>query len=166
MYREACKEWQQKANSDKTWQIFKRHFAADYHEIRKQQRLSWEAGFNSSHLSHKTTDMATAIDNLSIAATAYRNIVVDFISINKILVETNVTLVALTSKSVAEHLTKPITIRKGHINKMQNNVQSTQSSVQELPEPEVEQLEHPTHILFASIKPIGRVYTVKPGGCP
>ena len=33
LYREACKEWRQKAEQDKTWTNFKRHFAAEYHEI-------------------------------------------------------------------------------------------------------------------------------------
>ena len=36
LYREACKEWRHKDNQDKTWKIFKRHFAVEYHEIREQ----------------------------------------------------------------------------------------------------------------------------------
>ena len=31
MYQEACKEWRQKADQDKTWTNFKRHFSAEYH---------------------------------------------------------------------------------------------------------------------------------------
>ena len=40
LYREACKEWCQKSDQDKMWTNFKRHFAAEYHEIRKQQPVS------------------------------------------------------------------------------------------------------------------------------
>ena len=34
LYWEACKEWRQKADQEKTWKNSKRHFAAEYHEIR------------------------------------------------------------------------------------------------------------------------------------
>ena len=35
MYLEACKEWRQKSNQDKTWTNFKRHCADQYHDIRE-----------------------------------------------------------------------------------------------------------------------------------
>ena len=92
IYREACTEWCQKADQDKKRTIFKRHFVAEYHEIREQQRVLGEAGFNSANLAHKTTDMATALDNMALAATADRNIVTDLIATNIKLVDANTTL--------------------------------------------------------------------------
>ena len=83
MYREACKEWQQKLDADQTWTNFKRQFSAEYHEIREQQHVLGEAGFNSAQIAHETTDVATALDNLALAATADRNIVADLVDINK-----------------------------------------------------------------------------------
>ena len=74
------------------WTNFKRHFAAEYHEIREQQRVSGDAGFNSANLAHETTDMATALENLALAATAYQNIVTDHIATNRKLVDANTTL--------------------------------------------------------------------------
>ena len=92
MYQDACKEWRQKSDQDKTWTNFKRHFAADYHEIREQQRVSGDSGFNSENHAHETTDMATALDNMALAETADRNIVIDLIATNRKLVEANTTL--------------------------------------------------------------------------
>ena len=65
----------------------------------------------------------------------------------------------LMSKAVAKCLPKSIATSKGHLGQTRKNIRSTQSSKPKIPEPEVEQLEQPTHLLFASIKPIGRVYT-------
>ena len=101
MYREACKEWRQKSNPGKTWTNFKRHFAAEYHEIREQQRVSSETGFNSANIAHETTDMATALDNLVLAATADQNIVTDLISTNRKLVDANTTLATQVKVLVA-----------------------------------------------------------------
>ena len=92
LYPEACKEWRHKPNQDKTWTNFKCHFAAEYHEIREQQRISGDAGYNSANIVHETTDMATALDNLVLAATADRNIVTDLIAKNRKLVDANTTL--------------------------------------------------------------------------
>ena len=94
MYQEACKEWQQKLDADKTWTNFKHHFAADYSEIREQQRILGKAGFNSAQLAYETTYMATVLDNLELVATADCNIVADLVAINKKLVDTNTALVA------------------------------------------------------------------------
>ena len=74
------------------WTNFKRHFAAEYHKIREQQRILGEAGFNSANLAHETTYIATALDNLAPAATADQNIVADLIATNIKLVDTNTTL--------------------------------------------------------------------------
>ena len=101
MYLEVCKEWQQKADADKTWTNLKRHFAAVYHKIREQQRILGDAGFNSAHLAQETIDTATALDNIALAATANRNIINDLIAINKTLVESNTTVVAQVKSLVA-----------------------------------------------------------------
>ena len=91
----------QKSDADKTWTNFKRHFAIKYHEIHKQQRVLGEAGFNSAHIAHENTDMATSLDNLALTATADCNIVADLIAINKKLVETNTALVSQVKLLVA-----------------------------------------------------------------
>ena len=94
MYREACKELRQKGEADKIWTNFKRHFAAEYHEIREQQRILGEVEFNSAQLAHETIDMETALEYQALAATDDRNIVADLIAINKKMVDTNTALVA------------------------------------------------------------------------
>ena len=63
-----------------------------------------EAGFNSAQLAHETTDIATALENMALAATADRNIVADLIAINMKLVDTNNTLVAQVKSMVATNL--------------------------------------------------------------
>ena len=72
----------------------------------------------------------------------------------------------LTANEVAKHLPESITTSKGHLYQTRKNIRSTQSSEPKLSEPEVEQLEKPMHPLFASIKPIGRVYTDQTGQFP
>ena len=93
IYQYAWEEWRQKANAKKTWKKFKGHFAAEYHMIRKQQRISGKAGFNSAHLAHETINTETELENIALAATASCNIFADLISIKKKLVETNTALV-------------------------------------------------------------------------
>ena len=90
-----------KADQDKTWTNFKRHFAAEYHEIQEQQRVSEHAVCNSANLAHETTDMATALDNLVLAATSDRNIVTDLIAKNRKLVDANTTLATQVKALVA-----------------------------------------------------------------
>ena len=101
MYQQACKKWQQKGDADKTWKIFKRHFAAEYHEIREQQHVQGEAVFNSAQLAHETTDIAAALENLALAATAERNIVANIIAINKKSVDINTVLCVQVKSLVA-----------------------------------------------------------------
>ena len=69
----------------------------------------------------------------------------------------------LTAKAVAKHLPKSVATSKGHLDQTQKNIRSTQPKEPELPEPEVERLDHPTHQIFASIEPVGRVYTDQTG---
>ena len=101
LYREACKEWRQKFDQDKTWTNIKRYIAVEYHEIREQQRISGDAGFNSANTAHKTTDMVMALDNLVLAATADQNIVTDLITTNRKLVDANTMLETQVKAMVA-----------------------------------------------------------------
>ena len=73
---------------------------------------------------------------------------------------------SLTDKEAAKHLPKSIATRKGHLDQTRKHIRSTQSSEPKLPEPEVGKLEQPTHLLFASIEPVGRVYTNQTGWFP
>ena len=120
LYREACKEWRQKSDQDKTWTNFKRHFAAEYHEIREQQRVSGDAGFNSANHAHETTDMATALENLALAATADQNIVTDLIATNRRLFEANTTLATQVKSLVATNALLTATQGAATMNKMHN----------------------------------------------
>ena len=101
MYKESCKEWQQKGDANKTWTNFKCQFATEYHKICEQQRVSVKVEFNSAHLAHETTDTAMALDNLALGTTENRNIVANLIAINKKLVETNTVLVSQVKSLVA-----------------------------------------------------------------
>ena len=60
-----------------------------------------DTGFNSEHHSHETTDMATALDNLALAATADQNIVTGLIATNRKLVEASTTLATQVKVLVA-----------------------------------------------------------------
>ena len=58
-------------------------------------------GFNSANSAHETTDMVTALDNLALAATADRNIVMEIIATNRKLVEANTTIATQVKALVA-----------------------------------------------------------------
>ena len=73
---------------------------------------------------------------------------------------------SLTDKEAAKHLPKSIATRKGHLDQTRKHIRSTQSSEPKIPEPEFEQPEQPTHLLFDSIEPVGRVYTDQTGRLP
>ena len=77
--------------------------------IRKQQRISGKAGFNSAHLAHETINTETALENIALAATASCNIFADLISIKKKLVETNTALVEQVKLLVATNALLPNT---------------------------------------------------------
>ena len=72
----------------------------------------------------------------------------------------------LTANAVAKYLPKSIATRKGHLDKTRKNIRLTQPKEPELPEPEGERLKHPTHQIFSSIEPVGRVYTDQTGRFP
>ena len=73
----------------------------EYHGIQEQQRVSGDAIFNIANHVHKTTDMATALDNLVLAATADQNIVMDLIATNRKLMESNTTIATEVKALVA-----------------------------------------------------------------
>ena len=62
-----------------------------------------DAEFNSANLAHETTDVATALDNLALAATADRNIVTEIIATNRKLVDANTTLATQVKALVASN---------------------------------------------------------------
>ena len=72
----------------------------------------------------------------------------------------------LTANAIGKYLPKSIATNKGHLDQTRNNVRSTQPKEPELTEPEGERLDHPTHQIFASIEPVGRVYTDQTGRFP
>jgi hypothetical protein len=39
-YNDACKEWRKKAAIDKTWITFKTFFAAEYHDLKEQNKVN------------------------------------------------------------------------------------------------------------------------------
>ena len=82
-YNEACKEWHKQAANLKTWANFKQFFAAEYHDLKEQQKIyANQANFHSANA---TIDIAGALDNLAMAAMNDKDIVTQ-------LTQTNATL--------------------------------------------------------------------------
>ena len=46
-YTDACKDWHKRPLRDQMWELFKRFFAAKYHDLKKQQRVN-HSGSNST----------------------------------------------------------------------------------------------------------------------
>jgi hypothetical protein len=74
-YTDACKEWRKKAAVGKTWTTFKTFFAAEYHDMKEQQKMNHSQ--NNFHGANAVTDISTALDNLALEppplATLYIN---------------------------------------------------------------------------------------------
>jgi hypothetical protein len=86
-YNDACKEWRKKAPVDKTWTNFKSFFAAEYHDLKEQQKVN--TSHNNFHGANSVMDLSTALDNLAMAATTDRDIVALLTKNNQQLTETN-----------------------------------------------------------------------------
>jgi hypothetical protein len=72
-YNDACKEWRKKPAQNKTWQEFKRFFAAEYHDLKEQQKVNTlQNNFQGANAAY---DITTVLDNLALAATTNRDIV-------------------------------------------------------------------------------------------
>jgi hypothetical protein len=90
-YTDACKEWRKKNAVDKTWVNFKAFFAAEYHDMKEQQKVNQSQ--NNFHGANAVTNISTALDNLAMAATTDCDIVSQLTESNKQLTETNKILI-------------------------------------------------------------------------
>jgi uncharacterized protein (DUF433 family) len=72
-YNDACKEWRKKQANEKTWPLFKRFFAAEYHDLKEQQKINTSQ--NNFHGANATTDITDALEHLAFAATTNWDIV-------------------------------------------------------------------------------------------
>lgn len=102
-YTEACKEWRKKPIIEKTWTNFKRFFAAEYHDLKEQQKVNTSQ--SNFHGANAVVDISTALDNLALAATADRDIVAHLTTANQQLMATNKQLTEQLSKAIATNAT-------------------------------------------------------------
>ena len=55
-YTDACKDWRNRPLQDKTWTLFKRFFAAEYQNLKEQQRVNHSgSNFHSANAAVNTT---------------------------------------------------------------------------------------------------------------
>ena len=96
LYKDGLKEWRLKPASEKTWPNFKTLFAAEYHQLKEEQRMTTgAAGYSSmNNVQGFTDDLSSAIDNLAMATVADKNTINDLVAANKTLTEANAELVA------------------------------------------------------------------------
>jgi hypothetical protein len=106
-YNDACKEWRRKAAIDKTWHNFKRFFAAEYHDLKEQQKVNTSQ--SNFHGANAAYDISMALDNLALAATSDRDIVMQLTTSNQQLTTINQTLTAELQKALA---TNAILVKK------------------------------------------------------
>jgi hypothetical protein len=97
-YTDACKEWRKKAAVDKRWATFKTFFAAEYHDMKEQQKVNHSQ--NNFHGANAVTVISMALDNLALAATTDRDIVSQLTESNKQLTETNKLLIEQLRTSI------------------------------------------------------------------
>ena len=110
-YNDPCKEWRKKQVADKTWPAFKRFFAAEYHDLKEQQKVNTsQANF---HTANAVMDISTALDNLALAATTDRDIVSQLTSTNQQLTATN--------KMLTEQLSAAIATNAQLVKQLENN---------------------------------------------
>ena len=80
-YNDACKEWRKKPTATKTWPTFKRFFAAEYHDLKEQQKVNISQ--NNFHGANAAYDITDALENLAFAATTDRDIVAQLTASNQ-----------------------------------------------------------------------------------
>ena len=85
-YTDACKDWPKRPLHDKIWALFKQFFADKYHDLKEQQRVNISG--SNFHSDNAAVDIGKALNNLALAATADREIVVRLNNTNASLVET------------------------------------------------------------------------------
>ena len=103
LYTDACKEWRRKAPADKDWHNFKRFFAAEYHDLKEQNKIN----NNQTHFhgANAVVDIAEALDNLALAATTDRDVVAQLTAITQQLTATNKTLTEQLAKALESNNT-------------------------------------------------------------
>jgi hypothetical protein len=109
-YTDACKDWRKKPAIEKTWANFKTFFAAEYHDMKEQQKVNHSQ--NNFHGANAVTDISTALDNLAMAATTDRDIVSQLTESNKQLTETNKILIEQLRTSIEAN--NALTKKLGH----------------------------------------------------
>ena len=101
LYNEACKEWRRKPELQKTWAAFKQFFAAEYHDLKEQDKVNNNQNnfhganatiHNNIHSANAAIDITQALDNLALAAISDRDIVNQLTKANQQLTETNTKL--------------------------------------------------------------------------
>ena len=86
-YNDACKEWRKRPSNDKTWLQFKRFFAAEYHDLKEQQKVNTNQ--SNFHGANAAVDISMALDNLALAASNDHDIVMQLTRSNEQLTTTN-----------------------------------------------------------------------------
>ena len=65
-YNEACKEWRQKPENNKTWVHLKKFFSAENHDLKEQDKVN--TAQNNFHSAKSAPNITQALDNLAMAA--------------------------------------------------------------------------------------------------
>ena len=123
LYTDACKEWRRKPQNEKTWTNFKTFFAAEYHELKEQEKTTaMGKGYHSAHLVQQDTEqedslLVESLQHLALAATTDKQTIAQLVEANAKLTENISTLTdklalalqtvaALTGSTVASAPTK------------------------------------------------------------
>jgi hypothetical protein len=91
-FNSACRRWDEKVESDKTWNNFKIHFVAAYHQHRQMQRETVGAqGYESAAVAQLEDELAEqalgAFANLATATAVDRGVVAQLTEANSRLVK-------------------------------------------------------------------------------
>ena len=107
-YNDACKEWRKKASIEKTWLNFKRFFAAEYHDLKEQQKVNTSQ--DNFHGANAAYDISMALDNLALAATSDRDLVMQLTM--------NIQELTANNKTLTEQLQKALATNANHVHKL------------------------------------------------
>jgi hypothetical protein len=110
-YNDACKEWRKKPTAEKTWPLFKRFFAAEYHDLKEQQKVNISQ--NNFHGANATPDITDALEHLAFAATTDRDIVTQL--------TTSVQELTAANKALTEQLQQVLKTNEKLVQKLQIN---------------------------------------------
>jgi hypothetical protein len=110
-YHDASKEWRRKPANEKTWVNFKRFFAAEYHDLKEEQRENTSK--NTFHGANAAIDITLALDNLALAATNDRDSVAVLTTANQQLTAAVKTLTEQLKQALATNAVLASQIGKG-----------------------------------------------------